>query len=422
MSLWSTVKSGLFDPETPQTLQEKKTKRTRNMIFGCAFIGLIGIVVFALHVVLPDGSWRGFAEAFGGIFLIACAFFGIGGLVGFLFGIPRSLQSQRPTDQAQRSNDRAPKAIDAGGSTETSHAGNITNTNLEQISDWLTKIIVGLGLVQLKQIPEYCKRLAAYFSADLDSAISQNVMLAIISFFFVCGFFLGYLMTRLYLQILFTLTDVEEANNRRRIDSLVENAGHQAANDPKIAEPKSDITGVIESQISTAQKIANIASPGQKNDLQQEVLNLAQEYDQVREALGASSERTARMEVIASKMRTLALASYSILDDLVKSSTAGERLAAIAFLEVKPKLEYVDWLAARVGTEKPFVGYHAALALRFAARTFGASDYDRVSKAIRDAKSALQTAPGYRPGTDRETVLSEAEKLLDATRASKEGE
>ena len=52
-----------------------------------------------------------------------------------------------------------------------------------------------------------------------------------------------------------------------------------------------------------------------------------------------------------------------------------------------------------VQAEKPFVGYHAALALRFAARTFGASDYERVSKAIREAKSALLSAPGYRPGT-----------------------
>jgi hypothetical protein len=170
------------------------------MIVGCAVVGLIGIAVFAVHVILPDGSWRRFAEAFGGIFLIACAFFGIGGLVGFLFGIPRSLQSQRSSDQAQHSTDKALKATDAGGSTETSPAGNGTNTNLEQISDWLT-IIVGLGLVQLKQFPDYAKRLAAYFSTDLGSAISQNVMLAIIIFFFVCGFFLGYLMTRLYLQI-----------------------------------------------------------------------------------------------------------------------------------------------------------------------------------------------------------------------------
>jgi hypothetical protein len=110
------------------------------------------------------------------------------------------------------------------------------------------------------------------------------------------------------------------------------------------------------------------------------------------------------------------------LDVLVKGSTAGERLAAVALLEVKPKLEYVDWLAARVGTEQPFVGYHAALALRFPARAFGASDHDRVSKAIRDAKSALQTAPGYQPGTDREIVLNEAEKSVDATRTNKEGE
>jgi hypothetical protein len=44
------------------------------------------------------------------------------------------------------------------------------NTNLEQISDWLTKIIVGLGLVQLRSVPDYLYKasvwMAQSFSVD----------------------------------------------------------------------------------------------------------------------------------------------------------------------------------------------------------------------------------------------------------------
>jgi len=388
------------------------------MIFACVGLGFVAVFVFASNLLFASGPWRDFTDGFGGLLLIAFAFFGVGSLVGLLFGIPRSLQSQRPAEQAP-SSDNAPKASAAESSPLAGLAGNAPNTNLEQISDWLTKIIVGLGLVNLKQFPDYAKRLAAYFSGDLNGTISPNVMLAVILFFFVSGFFLGYLMTRLYLQILFTMTDVEEANNRRRIDALVENVAHQAANDPNIAT-HSHIGGIIESQRSTAKKIASIASPAQVNDLKQEVLNLAREYNEVRETQDPGFERTSRMEVIASRMRALALASYSLLDELVKGRTAGERLAAIAFLEVKPKIDYLEWLAQRVAVDQSFVGYHAALALRVATRYFGLTDYDRVSKALAAALTGLKTAPGYRTGTDREAVLNDAETLLASMRAKSE--
>jgi len=38
------------------------------------------------------------------------------------------------------------------------------NTNLEQISDWLTKILVGVGLTQLREIPGQVQRLATQCS------------------------------------------------------------------------------------------------------------------------------------------------------------------------------------------------------------------------------------------------------------------
>jgi hypothetical protein len=47
-----------------------------------------------------------------------------------------------------------------------------------------------------------------------------------------------------------------------------------------------------------------------------------------------SNERTDRMEQIFEKMRALATASYPLLDELAKSPSPGDRLAAVAILEV----------------------------------------------------------------------------------------
>jgi hypothetical protein len=57
----------------------------------------------------------------------------VGGIVGFLFGIPRA---------------RSEASIVEVGATRAF----LPNTNLEQISDWLTKTIVGVGLVQFREI------------------------------------------------------------------------------------------------------------------------------------------------------------------------------------------------------------------------------------------------------------------------------
>ena len=62
-------------------------------------------------------------------------------LVGFLFGIPRIVQR----DASQSGVSRPIAQI------QSTSLG--INTNLTEISDWLTKIIVGVGLVQLNSIP-----------------------------------------------------------------------------------------------------------------------------------------------------------------------------------------------------------------------------------------------------------------------------
>jgi len=68
---------------------------------------------------------------------------------------------------------------------------------LEDISDWLTKILVGAGLAQLAVLPGQLKRLAEFFHASMP--LTSEAALMIILNFFVLGFMGSYLLTRLFL-------------------------------------------------------------------------------------------------------------------------------------------------------------------------------------------------------------------------------
>lgn len=125
----------------------------------------------------------------------------VGTLIGFLFGIPRTLQDE--------------KLLASDGSSQS------VNTNLEQISDWLTKILVGVALTQLHSLRGELTQLANYFAI----AGAPSVTLAIVLNFGIAGFFSGYLLTRLFLAGAF-----EEAQRSLRAQATkaakLQEAGH----------------------------------------------------------------------------------------------------------------------------------------------------------------------------------------------------
>jgi hypothetical protein len=125
--------------------------------------------------------------------LWALACFASGAAAGFLFGIPKILQ---------RSDSTSSKAGE-----ESSYYQQV-NTNLVEISDWLTKIIVGLGLYNLRNIPPYVGRAAntlAMSMGDVKDHLAFSE--ALIICFFVVGFLFGYLSTRLFLAGAFLRAD-----------------------------------------------------------------------------------------------------------------------------------------------------------------------------------------------------------------------
>jgi HEAT repeat protein len=120
------------------------------------------------------------------------------------------------------------------------------------------------------------------------------------------------------------------------------------------------------------------------------------------------------MEQIFQKMRGIATAAYPLLDELAGSPSPGERLAAVSVVQVFAAERSLPFLVKLVASEKPFVGYHATVALRFAVGAMGSHMYPQLLDAIHEAQAALRSASvGF--DTDRQTVLRVAEQELRET-------
>ena len=141
--------------------------------------------------------------------LWAFACLAVGALAGFLFAIPRVPRTapgggtgNPPTAGA----DSGPVQPTKTSATDEHADGLGVNTNLEEISDWLTKIFVGLGLFELRQLPHFIRRAGVYVAQGMGSNCGA-VASGLIIYFFGLGFLSGYLLTRLFLGPTFRLAD-----------------------------------------------------------------------------------------------------------------------------------------------------------------------------------------------------------------------
>ncbi len=149
--------------------------------------GLLAILAVLLLALLAFAIAPGTAglAAIGTGLAVTGGALAFGALLGLLFGIPRSAQSSDPA---------ATGAAAAGPRYRP-------NTNLEEISDWLTKIIVGVSLTQLGEIRTQLfavvKAVAGGFGG---STAAQAFAAGLLATALIAGFLASYLITRLYLR------------------------------------------------------------------------------------------------------------------------------------------------------------------------------------------------------------------------------
>jgi 4-amino-4-deoxy-L-arabinose transferase-like glycosyltransferase len=164
-------------PATQLPVEATTYDRATNKVLLCVAIGFAALILNANR----KDHWvhGGVARAIGYGALVAGAFFIGGVLLGYLFGLRPASSSQD-----QQSNSAVPP-----------------HTNLEEIADWLTKLFLGAGLVELTRMKEPIKQLAIFMAHGVDAPNhadpgSPAIAFAIMSFFSASGLLYGYLWTR----------------------------------------------------------------------------------------------------------------------------------------------------------------------------------------------------------------------------------
>lgn len=168
------------------------------------------IVIFAYQY--PSNSQKVSVGMIG--FSLAFAALIIGYFIGFIFGLPRINPHGSHSVESNSYSD----TLSEEESTKRSLYSE--NSNLENISDWLSKILVGIGLIQLTQVPAYLQQ----FSDFLEPALSGRQINAgifgtsVVIFCLLDGFLIGYLWTRCYAPIEFgkKRSDLQNITNDMR--------------------------------------------------------------------------------------------------------------------------------------------------------------------------------------------------------------
>jgi hypothetical protein len=161
--------------------------------------------------------------------------------------------------------------------------------------------------------------------------------------------------------------------------------------------------------------------------VRQQVDALAAEYERVRGSMPSSDVRTRAMEAVVSKMRAIGGTAYLLRHELSLSPSPGHRLQAIVSLQIIPDYgDLLDWLADRIGTERPFVGYHALVALNSAAGNESAPEHlvalERTLDRVRNTSSKIDRDTDRRRMVDRfERQIERLQKMSLADRSSPNG-
>ena len=158
---------------------------TPSLIISCiGALVVIGWLILAVVVVATPGIWSGGLELvshLGIVLLLSGGCLLTGGLIGSVFAVPHTtavLPQELPPGEASSPLYRA-------------------STNLEQVSDWLTKVLIGAALVTVPGLLRGdTKLLQLNIISEAPSGWNAAVTTALVLYFGAAGLIGGYLLTR----------------------------------------------------------------------------------------------------------------------------------------------------------------------------------------------------------------------------------
>ena len=182
-----------------------------------AALFLLGMVLIILYVVSTVGPHLRYISV--GLFT-ACAAFLIGTLAGLVLAIPRvvssgvygyqtsiqrinRLSNQEPDGPSPTDAEAAPAAVTGDRAKSREVPRFLPSTNLAEISDWLTKLLLGAGLVSLTRLGQPLGELIDTVARGLGGAtasggVTESAVViagAILVTYVILGFLGGYLTT-----------------------------------------------------------------------------------------------------------------------------------------------------------------------------------------------------------------------------------
>ncbi|MGX1929716.1 KGGVGR-motif variant AAA ATPase [Flagellimonas sp. 2504JD4-2] len=177
-----------------------------------------------------------------------------------------------------------------------------------------------------------------------------------------------------------------------------------------------DFSKHVAQSIEQSQMVNNIENPntllsnidGQLHELKL----MAREYELLRINMTGGPQRTQQMERIVSRMKSISDNASGHIKELQQSENPGDRLAAIAIMQVNPDMEHSNWLKEHVGdAEQPFIGYQACVALFIITRSFSKKHSPKLFSVLSDAKSQVENSTKKDAGQLR--VLDASLHLVD---------
>jgi hypothetical protein len=221
-----------MDPADLRTVMAATVEKNR---FG-QFPLIIGIPVALLLMLIIISSAQGtsFLLAFGTGLLVSSAAGLVGAFLGFLFGMPRDLSGRqalpRPPEDAGTN---LPATVSKAAAMENGRFA-WANNNLVEVSDWLTKIIVGIGLVEFREIVPWVGSIsltagaaAGFIGPSAQATFGVSVILAT----FVYGFLLAYIYARTIIAVIFAKAQNEVDEELRQKLQQVESEKAELADE-----------------------------------------------------------------------------------------------------------------------------------------------------------------------------------------------
>jgi hypothetical protein len=182
----------------------------------------------------------------------------------------------------------------------------------------LTKIIVGLGLINLKAIPEFLQTKARVLANSLKgfdgTGDYEAFAVAIMVAFPALGFLFGYLSTRLYLAGAFARADRESISDTREVadaasgavESLNESVAVLFSKINQIVSPKKDDSA------GDSKTLADLPKEDNDQTIRATILRLAADYESFRS--DSKQERIDARNRISNEMASVICNRYGIRD------------------------------------------------------------------------------------------------------------